>query len=176
MGYRGTTILGVERDGKIVIAGDGQVTLEHQIAKSTAKKLRRLYNDQVVVGFAGSPVDGLALIDKLDKMLNKYSGNLTRAAVELVSEWRSDSGFRKLETSIIVANKEQMYIIDGNGDVLEPDGGICSIGSGSVYALAAARALKENTDFSAVEIAKKAMKIAGDICIYTNGNVTMEEL
>lgn len=174
MAYRGTTILGIKKDGKTIIIGDGQVTQDHQIAKATAKKLRRLYNDKVICGFAGSPVDGLALVDKLDKMLHKYSGNLMRAAVEVVSAWRTDSGFRNLETSVIIASKDQMYIINGNGDVLEPDDGICSIGSGSVYALAAAKALKENTTLDVEEIAKKSMKITSDICIYTNGNFTME--
>lgn len=177
MEIRGTTIIGVEKDGKRVVAGDGQVTLgEKVIMKATAKKVRRIYNDKVVVGFAGATADAFTLMEKFEKILKKYAGNLTRAAVELAQEWRSDKGARQLDTMMIVADKESMFIITGVGDVIEPDDGICAIGSGSNYALAAGKALKENTDLSAKEIAEKAMKIAGDICVYTNGNVTIEEV
>ncbi len=177
MEIRGTTIIGVEKDGKIVVAGDGQVTMgEKVIMKATAKKVRRIYNDQVVVGFAGSTADAFTLSEKFEKMLQKYSGNLTRAAVELAQEWRGDKGLRQLDALMIVADKTAMFIISGVGDVIEADDGICAIGSGGNYALAAAKALKENTKLSAREIAEKAMKIAGDICVYTNGNLTVEEL
>lgn len=177
MEIRGTTIVGVERDGKFVVAGDGQVTAgERVIMKATAKKVRRIYNDKVVVGFAGSTADAFTLTEKFEKMLQKYSGNLTRAAVELAQLWRGDKGLRQLDAMMIASDKTTMLIITGVGDVIEPDDGICSIGSGGNYALAAAKALKENTSLSAREIAEKAMKIAGDICVYTNGNVTVEEV
>lgn len=177
MEIRGTTIIGVEKDGKIVVAGDGQVTMgEKVIMKATAKKVRRIYNDKVVVGFAGSTADAFTLTEKFEKMLQKYSGNLTRAAVELAQQWRGDKGLRQLDALMIAADKATMLIISGVGDVIESDDGICAIGSGGNYALAAAKALKENTKLSAREIAEKAMKIAGDICVYTNGNLTVEEL
>lgn len=177
MEIRGTTIIGVERDGKFVLAGDGQVTLGEQVVmKASAKKVRRIFNEKVVVGFAGSTADAFTLTEKFEKMLQKYSGNLTRAAVELAQTWRSDKGSRQLNAMMIAADKTTMLMISGIGDVIEADDGICAIGSGGNYALAAAKALKQNTDMSAKEIAEKAMKIAGDICIFTNGNITIEEV
>lgn len=177
MDIRGTTIIGVEKDGKRVIAGDGQVTLGQQVVmKGTAKKVRRIYNDQVVVGFAGGTADAFTLTERFEKMLQKYSGNLTRAAVELAQLWRGDKGLRQLDAMMIAGDKTTMLIITGVGDVVEPDDGICAIGSGGNYALAAAKALKQNTDLNAREIAEKAMAIAGDICIFTNGNVVVEEV
>ena len=177
MEIKGTTIIGVEKDGKFVIAGDGQVTMgESVVMKAHARKVRRIYNDKVVIGFAGSTADAFTLSEKFEKMLQKYSGNLTRAAVELAQLWRSDKGLRNLQALMIVADKETMLIISGVGDVIESDDGICAIGSGGNYALAAARALKQNTNLSAKEIAEKAMKIAGDICIFTNGNLVIEEV
>ncbi len=177
MTIRGTTIIGVEKDGKRVVAGDGQVTLgEHTIMKGTAKKVRRIYNDKVVVGFAGSTADAFTLCEKFEKMLQKYSGNLTRAAVELAQQWRGDKGLRQLDAMMIAADKENMLLISGIGDVIEPDDGICAIGSGGNFALAAAKALKGSTNLSAKEIAERSMKIASDICVYTNGNIIVEEL
>ena len=177
LNFRGTTIIGVKKDGKIVLAGDGQVTAgEHTIFKGNARKVRRIFNDRVVIGFAGSTADAFNLSEHFEKMLEKYSGNLERSAVELALLWRSDKAIRQLDAMMIVADKEQLLIISGNGDVFEPEGGVCAIGSGGNYALAAARALAENTDLSAVEIAKKAMKVAGEICIFTNSNLTVEEV
>jgi len=174
---KGTTIIGVQRDGKIVIAGDGQVTMgESVVFKGTAKKVRRLYNGQVVTGFAGGTADAFTLCEKFESMLQKHSGNLMRSAVELAQLWRRDHALRQLEAMMIVADKESMLIITGVGDVLEPEDGVCAIGSGGNYALAAAKALKNNTDLSAREIAEKALKIAGEICIFTNGNLTIEEV
>ena len=174
---KGTTIIGVQRDGKIVIAGDGQVTMgESVVFKGTAKKVRRLYNGQVVTGFAGGTADAFTLCEKFESMLQKHSGNLMRSAVELAQLWRRDNALRQLEAMMIVADKESMLIITGVGDVLEPEDGVCAIGSGGNYALAAAKALKNNTDLSAREIAEKALKIAGEICIFTNGNLTIEEV
>lgn len=177
MEIRGTTIIGVEKDGKRVIAGDGQATLgEHIIFKANTKKVKRIYNDKVVVGFAGATADAFTLVEKFEKFLKKYSGNLMRASIELAQEWRSDQGGRKLDTMMIVADKDNMLVITGVGDVMEPDNGICSIGSGSNFALAAGRALKDNTNMSAREIAEKAMDIASDYCVYTNKNLTIEEV
>ncbi len=177
MKLMGTTIIGISRNGKTVLAGDGQVTAgETVVMKSNAKKVRRIFNDQVVVGFAGSTADAFTLCEKFEKMLHKYSGNLMRASVELAQMWRGDKVLRNLNAMMIVADKETMLIISGVGDVIEPQDGICAIGSGGNYALAAARALAENTDLSALEIAKKSMKVAGDICIFTNGNLTVEEV
>ena len=172
---RGTTIIGVEKDGHIVICGDGQVTLDKVVFKGTAKKVRRLYDGKIITGFAGGTADAFTLSEKFESMLQKHSGNLMRAAVELAQLWRRDNALRQLEAMMIVADKEHMLIISGVGDVIEPEDGICAIGSGGNYALAAAKALKHNTDLSAREIAEKALKIAGEICIYTNGNLTIEE-
>lgn len=174
---KGTTIIGVQRNGQTVIAGDGQVTLgESVVFKGTAKKVRRLYNGQVVTGFAGGTADAFTLCEKFESMLQKHSGNLMRSAVELAQLWRRDQALRQLEAMMIVADKETMLIITGVGDVLEPEDGICAIGSGGNYALAAAKALKHNTELSAKDIAQKSLEIAGQICIFTNGNLTIEEV
>ena len=171
-----TTIIAVKKDGKTAMAGDGQATLEHIIAKAHAKKVRRIYNDQVVVGFAGGVADALTLIDRFEAMLQKYSGNLTRSAVELAQTWRRDEAMRKLEAQMIVADKSTLLLVSGAGEVVEPDDGILSIGSGSNYAIAAAKALNAHTSMSAREIAEKSINIAADICIYTNHNITVEEI
>ena len=177
MNIKGTTILGVEVSGKRVIAGDGQVTAgESVIMKGSARKVRRIYNDQVVVGFAGSTADAFTLSEKFEKMLQKYSGNLTRAAVELAQLWRSDKGLRQLEAMMIAADKDAMLIITGVGDVIEPDDGICAIGSGGNYALSAAKALKRNTKLGARQICEQSMTIASEICVFTNGNFVIEEV
>ena len=171
----GTTICAVQRDGKIAVAGDGQVTLsESVIFKSTAKKVKRIFDNRVVIGFAGSVADAFSLSEKFESMLNKYSGNLMRSAVELAELWRSDKMPRKLEAMMIVADKENLYIVSGSGDVIEPDGGVCAIGSGGNYALAAARAMMKETNLSAEEIAKKALLIASELCVFTNDNITVE--
>ena len=171
-----TTIIAVKKDGKTAMAGDGQATIQNIVAKAHAKKVRRIYNDQVIVGFAGGVADALTLIDRFEAMLQKYSGNLMRSAVELAQTWRRDEAMRKLEAQMIVADAKTMLLISGVGEVVEPDDGILSIGSGSNYAIAAAKALVNNTDFSAKEIAEKAINIAADICIYTNHNITIEEI
>ena len=174
---RATTIVGVKKDGKTVIAGDGQVTAGQQvIMKGNAKKVRRLYDDKVIVGFAGSVADAFSLSEMFEQMLNKYSGNLMRSAVELAQLWRGDKVLRQLEAMMIVADKEQMFVLSGVGDVIEPENGICAIGSGGNYALAAARALSKNTDMDARQIAVEAMNIASEICIFTNNNLTVEEV
>ena len=177
MELRGTTILAVQKDGKTAVAGDGQVTMsESVVMKATAKKVKRLYHDQVVVGFAGSVADAFSLCERFEKKLEQFSGNLTRAAVSLAQDWRSDKIMHKLEALLIVANKEELLIVSGTGEVIDPDDGIAAIGSGGMYALAAAKALKGNTDLSAAEVAEKALRIAGDICVFTNGNITVEEV
>ncbi len=177
MELRGTTIIAVKKDGSCAIAGDGQVTMsESVIMKATAKKVRRLYHNQVVVGFAGSVADAFSLCERFEKKLEQYSGNLTRAAVSLAQDWRTDKIMHKLEALLIVANKEELLIVSGTGEVIDPDDGIAAIGSGGMYALAAAKALKANTDLGAVQIAEKALRIAGDICVFTNGNITVEEV
>lgn len=175
--FRGTTIIGVKKDDKIVLAGDGQVTAgEHTIFKGNARKVRRIFNDKVVIGFAGSTADAFNLSEHFEKMLEKYLGNLERAAVELALMWRSDKAIRQLNAMMIAADKKQLLIISGNGDVFEPEGGVCAIGSGGNYALSAGRALLENTDLSARDVAVKAMEIAGKICVYTNNHITVEEV
>ena len=177
MELKGTTIVGVKRDGKTVIAGDGQVTAgQNVIMKGDAVKVRRLYNDKVVVGFAGSVADAFTLSEKFEGMLNKYSGNLMRSAVALAQLWRGDKGLRQLEAMMIVADRTDMLVLSGVGDVIQPENGVCAIGSGGNYALAAARALIRNTDMSAKDIAVEAMKVASEICIFTNGNLTVEEV
>lgn len=177
MPLMGTTIVAVKKNGKCAIAGDGQVTLgEKTIMKSTAKKVRRLYHDKVVVGFAGSVADAFSLCERFEAKLEQYSGSLKRAAVSLAQDWRSDKAMRKLEALLIAANSEELLIISGTGEVIDPDDGIAAIGSGGMYALAAARALTDNTDLNACEIATKAIEIASQICVYTNGNITMEEI
>lgn len=172
---KGTTICAVKKDGMIAIAGDGQVTLsESVIFKSTAKKVKRIYDDKVVVGFAGSVADAFTLSERFEKMLQKYSGNLMRSAVELAELWRNDKIARKLEAMLIVADKQQIFIVSGQGDVIEPDGGACAIGSGGNYALAASRAMIKETQLSADEIARKSLEIAAEICVYTNNYITVE--
>ena len=177
MEFRGTTICSVRRDGKVAVAGDGQVTMgESVIMKGNAVKVKRIYNDKVIVGFAGSVSDAFALSEKFEAMLQKYSGNLMRAAVELAELWRSDKGGRRLEALLIVADANYTYVVSGTGEVIEPENGICAIGSGGNYALAAARALAAATDLSAAEIAEKALKIASEICVYTNDHITVETI
>ena len=176
MTLKGTTICAVRKDGKIAVAGDGQVTMgESTIFKATAHKVRRIYGGKVVTGFAGTVSDAFALCDRFEAKLEQYSGNLERAAVELAQEWRSDKAMRKLEAMLIVASGETLMIVSGTGEVIEPDDGIAAVGSGGNYAMAAARALKENTDLSAHEITEKALHIAADICVFTNHNVIVED-
>ena len=173
----GTTIVAVKRGGKCAVAGDGQVTFgENTIMKHTAKKVRRLYHNSVVVGFAGAVADAFSLCEKFEAKLEAYSGSLKRAAVSLAQEWRSDKALRQLNAMLIVADKDELLIISGTGEVIAPDDGIAAIGSGGMFALSAAKALKENTELSAADIAMKSIKIASDICVYTNGNITMEEV
>ncbi len=175
--FRGTTICGVKRNGKIAIAGDGQVTMgDSVIFKNNAKKVRRIYNDKVVIGFAGSVSDAFSLSEKFEAMLNKFSGNLMRSAVELAETWRDDKAVRKLEALMIVADKNQLLMVSGTGEVIEPDEDICAIGSGGNYAFAAAKALKQNTDMEAKDIAQKALKIASEICVFTNDHIIVEEV
>lgn len=175
--FRGTTICAVKRNGKIAVAGDGQVTMgQNVVMKCNAKKVRRIYDDKVVVGFAGGVADAFSLCNRFEEMLNKFNGNLMRSAVELAVAFRTDEIMRKLEALLIVADKDNLFIISGNGEVIEPDNGICAIGSGGNYAMAAARALMQNTDLSAKEIAEKSLQIASEICIFTNGNIIVEEI
>lgn len=175
--FRGTTICAVRRNGKIAIAGDGQVTMgESVIFKSTARKVRRLYNGQVVIGFAGAVADAFTLCEKFEEKLTQCGGNLERAAVAIAQMWRGDQTMRQLETQMIVADKDTLLVLSGTGEVIDPDGGVVAIGSGGNYALAAARALVENTDLSAKEIAGKALHIAASICVFTNDNVIVEEV
>ena len=177
MQLKGTTICAVLKDGKIAVAGDGQVTMgESTIFKSTARKVRRIYGGRVVTGFAGSVADAFALCDRFEAKLEQYSGNLERAAVELAQDWRADKAMRKLEAMLIAACGDQMMIISGTGEVITPDDGVAAVGSGGNYAMAAARALQQNTDLTAHEIAEKALHIAADICVYTNHNVIVEDV
>jgi ATP-dependent HslUV protease subunit HslV len=173
---RSTTVLSVRRDGKVVLAGDGQVTLGESIIKHTAKKIRRLYQDRILAGFAGSTADAFSLFSRFESKLEQYHGNLGRAAVELAKDWRTDKFLRHLEALLLVCDKDQTFILSGQGDVIEPDGGIAAIGSGGPYAQAAADALAAHTKLAAREIAEQSMKIAGRMCIYTNENFTIEEL
>jgi ATP-dependent HslUV protease subunit HslV len=173
---KSTTILTVRRNGKTVIAGDGQVTLGSAVVKHTAKKIRVLNEGKVVVGFAGSAADGLALMERLEEKLNKYKGNLVKSAVELAKDWRLDKYLRRLEAVMIAADKNNMLLLSGNGDVIEPDEPVLAIGSGGDYARSAALALYRNTDFDARKIVEEAMKIAGEVCIYTNQNFVIEEI
>lgn len=173
---RATTIIAIRKDGKLAFAGDGQVTMgDKTIMKSTAKKLRKLYNDQVIVGFAGSVADAITLSDKLEEKLQQFNGNLTRAAVDLAKEWRGDKILRKLEAMLIAGDRENLLVISGGGEVIEPDEGIVAIGSGGNYAFAAGKALKNNTNLDAKEIAYKSIKIASEICVFTNDNIITEE-
>lgn len=173
---RATTILCVRKGGKVVMAGDGQVTLGTEVLKASAKKLRRLYKDKILAGFAGSTADAFALFARFESKLEQHGGNLSRAVVELAKEWRTDKVLRHLEALLLVADAKNTYILSGQGDVIEPDNDIAAIGSGGPFAKAAATALLENTALSAREIAEKAMTIAGQICIFTNQNFVFEEL
>ena len=174
--FHGTTIIGVRRGNEVVVGGDGQVTLGNTVMKNNAKKVRRLYKDKVLAGFAGATADAFTLFEKFENKLEKYSGHLTRSAVELAKDWRTDKILRNLEALLIVADKDASLLISGNGDVIEPQDSILAIGSGGSYAQAAAKALYDNTDFTAENIVKKSLSIASDICIYTNSNLTIEKI
>jgi ATP-dependent HslUV protease subunit HslV len=173
---RSTTVLCVRRNGSVVLAGDGQVTLGEGVIKHNARKIRRLYQDKILAGFAGSTADAFTLFSRFEGKLEQYHGNLGRAAVELAKDWRTDKAMRHLEALLVVSDKEQTFLLSGQGDVIEPDTGIAAIGSGGPYAQAAAQALMEHTQLSAKQIAEESMKIAGKMCIYTNDKITVEEL
>jgi ATP-dependent HslUV protease, peptidase subunit HslV len=173
---RSTTVLCVRRDGSVVMAADGQVTLGESVIKHSARKIRRLYQDKILAGFAGSTADAFSLFSRFEAKLEQYAGNLGRSAVELAKEWRTDKMLRNLEALLVVSDTKQTFLISGSGDVIEPDEGIAAIGSGGSFALAAARALMENTNMPARDIAEKSLRIAGQICIYTNDQITIEEL
>jgi ATP-dependent HslUV protease subunit HslV len=174
--FEGTTILSVRRAGAVVVGGDGQVTLGNTVMKANARKVRRLYHDRVIAGFAGGTADAFTLFERYEGKLEKHQGNLVRAAVELAKDWRTDRILRRLEALLAVADGSSSLVISGNGDVIEPEGGLMAIGSGGPYAQAAARALLENTDLDARGVVERALTIAADICIYTNRNLTIEEL
>ncbi len=174
--FHGTTIVGVRRGQEVVVGGDGQVTLGNTVMKNNAKKVRRLYKDNVIAGFAGATADAFTLFEKFEGKLEKYSGHLTRSAVELAKDWRTDKILRNLEALLIVADREVSLLISGNGDVIEPQDSIIAIGSGGSFAQSAAKALYDNTELSAEEIVKKSLTIASDICIYTNSNLTIEKI
>ena len=174
--FHGTTILLVQRGGKVVIAGDGQVTFGDTVIKQRARKIRRIYNDKVLVGFAGATADAFALVARLETKLEQFQGNLNRAAVELVQEWRTDRALRHLEAYLLATDGKNIYMISGNGDVIEPDDGLLAVGSGGVYALAAARAMMRNSKLPARRIAEESLKIASEICIFTNGEIIVEEI
>ena len=174
--YRGTTILSVRRGSSVVIGGDGQVSLGNTIMKGNARKIRRLHNDEVIAGFAGGTADAFTLFERFEQKLEQHNGNLTRAAVELAKDWRTDRMLRRLEALLAVADKESSLIITGNGDVIQPEDDLIAIGSGGPFAQSAARALLNNTELSAREIVENGLKIAGDVCVYTNHNTTIEEL
>lgn len=176
MQFRSTTVLCVRRDEKVVMAGDGQVTLADNVVKHTAHKIRRLWNDRVLAGFAGSTGDALSLFSRFETKLEQFNGNLSRAAVELAKDWRTDRALRHLEALLLVADEKKTFLLSGQGDVIEPDEGIAAIGSGGAVATAAASALLKHTSFSARQIAEEAMAIAAKLCIYTNDNLTIEEL
>jgi ATP-dependent HslUV protease subunit HslV len=173
---RATTIVAVRRDGKVAIAGDGQVTMGNTVVKHTARKVRRLHHDQVIAGFAGSAADGFTLFEKFEAKLEQYRGQLTRAAVELAKDWRTDRVLRRLEALLIVADRKTMLVLSGNGEVVEPDEGVAAVGSGGPFALAAARALVRCSELPAREVAERALRIAAEICIYTNEQIVVEEL
>ena len=173
---RGTTILCVRRGGHLAMGGDGQVTMGESVVKQKARKIRRLYGDKVVAGFAGSTADALSLFSRFEQKLEEYHGNLSRAVVELAKEWRTDRALRHLEALLLVADEKNTYLVSGNGDVIEPDDGIVAIGSGGSYALAGARALAKHTQMSAKEIVQEAMLLASQICIFTNDQIAIEEL
>ncbi|MDP1759182.1 MAG: ATP-dependent protease subunit HslV [Thermodesulfovibrionales bacterium] len=174
--FKGTTILCVRRDGKIAIAGDGQVTMGSTVLKHNAKKVRTMYDNKIIAGFSGATADAFTLFERFEAKIESYRGNIKRAAVELAKDWRTDKMLRRLEALLIIADKEHTFIISGTGDVIEPEDGVAAIGSGGPYAQAAAKALFENTNLPAREIVEKSMKIASNICIYTNENITIEEL
>lgn len=175
--FHATTIVGIRHNGEVAIAGDGQVTMgETTIMKATAKKVRKIYNDQVLVGFAGSVADAFTLCERFEHKIEQYNGNLQRAAVELAKDWRQDKALRKLEALLIVMDKDETLVLSGSGEVIEPDDDIAAIGSGGNYALSAARALKRHSNLSAKEIACESLKIASEICVYTNDNIRVEEL
>jgi ATP-dependent HslUV protease subunit HslV len=174
--FHSTTIICVRRKGKVAIASDGQVTLGDTVVKHGAKKIRRLYNERILAGFAGSSADSFALFSRFDAKLEQYHGNLSRAAVELAKDWRTDRALRHLEAVMIVADDKATFLLSGTGDLIEPDDGIVAIGSGGAFALAAARALNKYTELSARDIAQESMQIAAKICIYTNDNISIEEL
>ncbi len=176
MKFHGTTILAVRLNGKLAVAGDGQVTLNNTVIKHHARKVRRIYNDTIIIGFAGATADALTLSEALEKKLERYNGNLMRSAVELAREWRTDKYLRRLEAIMIAADDTSMFLISGNGDVIEPDQGIIAIGSGGVAAQSAAIALSRHTDMEAREIVQEAMGIAGSICVFTNDSITVEEM
>ena len=176
MKIRSTTILSVRRDGKVVVAGDGQVSLGNTVMKANAKKVRRMHDGRVVAGFAGSAADGIALFERLEGKLREQGGNLRRAAVEMAKDWRTDRVLRRLEAMLLVADRRDTYLLSGTGDIIEPDLGVAAIGSGGTYALAAARALLAHSELDARAIAEAAMNIAADICLYTNHQVVFEEL
>lgn len=174
--FRGTTIVSVRRDGKVALGGDGQVSLGNTIMKGNARKIRRLYNDSVIAGFAGGTADAFTLFERFETKLEQHNGQLTRAAVELAKDWRTDRMLRRLEALLAVADEKTSLIISGNGDVIEPEDSLVAIGSGGPYAQAAARAMLDSTNLTADEIVQKALKIAASICIYTNSNIAIEEL
>jgi ATP-dependent HslUV protease, peptidase subunit HslV len=174
--WRSTTIIAVRRDGRVAVAGDGQVTLGDTVMKAGARKVRRLYNDKIIAGFAGSTADAFALFGRFESKLEQYHGQLQRAAVEMGKEWRTDKFLRNLEALLIVADHQTSLVLSGGGDVIEPDDGLVAIGSGGPYALAAARALLRHTELGARQIAEEALRIAGEVCIYTNQNIVVEEL
>ncbi len=176
MKMRGTTIIAIRRNGLVTVAGDGQVTFDVTIMKHGARKVRRLYHNKVIVGFAGTTADAFTLFDRFDQKLDQYNGNLLRAAVELTKDWRTDRVLRHLEALMVAVSKDHFLLISGNGDVIESDDEVMAIGSGAPYALAAARALVRFSDLTATEIAREAVRIAAEICIYTNDNITVEEL
>ncbi len=173
---RSTTVIAVIRDGKVAVAGDGQVTMGETVMKGNARKVRRIYDGKVITGFAGATADAFTLFDKFEEKLKTYNGDITRAAVELAKLWRTDRSLSKLEALLLVANKDKLLLISGSGDVVEPETNILAIGSGGNYAYAAAMAYMDSSDLSAREIAERSLRIAGNICIYTNSNITVEEL
>jgi ATP-dependent HslUV protease subunit HslV len=173
---RSTTILSVRRDGKLAMGGDGQVTMGESVMKSKARKIRRLFNEKIIAGFAGSTADALSLFSRFEQKLEEYHGNLSRSVVELAKDWRTDRALRHLEALLLVADEKNTYLLSGNGDVIEPDDGIVAIGSGGPFALAAARALVKHTAMPAREIVQEAMLIAGQICIFTNDQIVIEEI
>ncbi len=174
--FRGTTILALKHNGEVAVSGDGQITLGNTIMKNNTNKLRRLYKDSVITGFAGSAADAITLFEKLEKKIDEFHGKLPKAVISLAKEWRTDKILRKLEAILIVADKKNMYVVSGTGDIIEPDDNIAAIGSGGSYALAAAKALIKHSDLSASEIALEALKIAASICIYTNDQIKVEKL